>query len=154
VTRARSCKHGLTRLIPAVLALLIVAIAAGAFAPPQIADEKADKDAPPKTIRLVIDYGDGVEKHFTRLPWTENMTVLDAMKAADRWPHGIDFAFKGKGDTALLTRIDDLENQNNRAAKRNWLYWINKEFATRGFGVQHLEPADVVTWKFTTWPER
>jgi sulfate adenylyltransferase subunit 1 (EFTu-like GTPase family) len=41
------------------------------------------------TVRLVIDYGDGVIKTITGLPWAKGSTVLDVMNAAKGRPHGI-----------------------------------------------------------------
>ena len=100
----------------------------------------------PKLVRLIIDYNDGVEKHFTRLAWTKDMTVLDAMKQAQRSPHGITFRYTGRGATAFLTQIDDLKNQGG--GKKNWLYRVNGKLASKGFGVYVLEADDVVNWKF------
>ena len=47
------------------------------------------------TVRLVVDYGDGAQVHFTALPWREGMTVLDALGAAQAHPHGITFSQRG-----------------------------------------------------------
>ena len=54
----------------------------------------AVRAAEPKsaTVRLVVDYGDGSEVHFTALPWREGMTALDALSAAKTHPHGISFS--------------------------------------------------------------
>ncbi len=105
-------------------------------------------------VRLIVDYNDGVQKHFTALPWKKGMTVLDAMKHAKASPHGITYEYRGSAANAFLTRIDDLENQGGEADKKNWLYWVNTRFADRSFGIQELEPADVVLWRFGKWEER
>jgi hypothetical protein len=98
-----------------------------------------------KSVRLVIDYGDGAEKHFTALAWREGITVLDAMKAAQDHPRGIQFQFRGAGATAFLTQIDDLKNEGSG---RNWIYRVNGEFAERSFAAAKLEAGDAVLWKF------
>jgi hypothetical protein len=108
-----------------------------------------DEPKQSKSIRLVIDYGDGVEKHFTAIAWKKDMTVLDAMNEAKAGPRGIAFRFTGAGATAFLTKIDDLENEGGGAGKRNWLYWVNKDLGDKSFGAYKLEASDVVTWKFT-----
>jgi hypothetical protein len=100
---------------------------------------------PAAAVRLAIDYGDGVEKHFTSLAWREGMTVLDAMKAAQEHPRGIEFQFRGSGATAFLTQIDDVKNEG---AGRNWIYRVNGDLAERGFAVQKLAAGDTVLWKF------
>jgi hypothetical protein len=76
------------------------------------------------------------------------MTVMDAMNAAKGIHHGFDFAFNGSGNTALLTSIDDVQNQSGGANSRNWQYWVNEQYAQVGFGAQTLKPLDLVYWKF------
>lgn len=104
----------------------------------------------PKTVRLVVDYGDGVEKHFTSVTWKQGMTVLDAMEFAKKSPHGIRFEYKGRGETALLTQIDDLKNEGGGRKKKNWIYYVNDKAADKSFAARKLESSDVVRWKFTT----
>ncbi|MEX0711241.1 MAG: DUF4430 domain-containing protein [Pirellulales bacterium] len=105
-----------------------------------------------KTLRVVIDYGDGVEKHFTRLAWSDGLTVLDAMQAASESPHGIAFKYTGRGETAFATQIDDLKNQG--AGKKNWMYSVNGKRADRSFGVYKPAAADVVRWEFVEYNDR
>src|SRR5215472_9650244 len=75
------------------------------------------------TVRLVVDYGDGVIKTITGLPWAKGSTVLDVMNAAKSRPHGISFTYTGSGASAFLTRIDDVANEGG--AKKNWQLWVN-----------------------------
>lgn len=106
------------------------------------------QQAKPKTIRLVIDYGDGVEKHFTALRWSEGMTVLQGLNRAKASPHGITFKFSGKGGSAFLSKIDDLQNEGGGANGKNWIYRVNDKLATKGLGIYKLRPSDVVKWRF------
>ncbi len=122
-------------LIGAALILVAVALAV----PTNAAEPSAN------TTALTIDYGDGVQKHFPRLAWKESMTVLDAMQAAQDHPRGITFRYRGRGATAFLVQIDDLENQGR---DRNWLYRINGKLADRSFAVQTVQPKDQITWEF------
>lgn len=108
----------------------------------------AAADPEPLSVKLIIDYNDGVEKHWTSIPWKEGMTVLDAMQAAKRHPHGLDFRFTGKGDSAFLTQIDDLKNEGGGDGKKNWILRVNQKLATEGFGVYRLKSKDVIRWKF------
>ena len=101
-------------------------------------------DSPARTVAVVIDYNDGVQKHFRRITWRSNMTVLDAMVAAQKHPRGIRFKYRGKGATALLVRIDDLENS---AQGRNWLYRVNGKLADRSFGTWKVQAGDTILWK-------
>lgn len=126
-----------------LLAFAPLCVAAG---PPRPSDRRAAPQPKPKLVRVVIDYGDGVEKHFTRIPWKQEMTVQDAMNAAKAWPHGIDFRYTGRGATAFLTQMDDLKNEG--AEGKNWLFHVNGKLATKSFGVLRLEAGDRVTWTF------
>jgi hypothetical protein len=101
------------------------------------------------TVRLVVDYGDGVIKTITGLPWAKGSTVLDVMNAAKDRPHGITFSYTGSGASAFLTRIDGVANEGG-GAKKNWQLWVNTSYADRSFGVYEVQPSDVVFWRFTT----
>lgn len=96
-------------------------------------------------VRVVIDYNDGSERHFTRIAWQDGMTVLDAMQAVKAHPRGITFQYKGRGATAFLTELDKVKNEGRG---RNWLFSVNGKRADRSFGVLKLKAGDAVLWKF------
>ena len=131
--------HRLTRRTAAILlaAMLLAIAAAGEPVHAQSA-----------TVRLVVDYGDGVMKTIAGLPWAKGRTVLDVMNAAKDRPHGITFSYTGSGVSAFLTRIDDIANEGG--AKKNWQLWVNTSYADKSFGVYEVQPLDVVFWRFTT----
>jgi len=131
--------HRLTRRAAGIiLAAILLAIA--------VASDQTH--AQTATVRLVVDYGDGVIKTIAGLPWAKGSTVLDVMNAAKDRPHGITFSYTGSGVSAFLTRIDDVANEGG--AKKNWQLWVNTSYADRGFGVYEVQPLDVVFWRFTT----
>jgi len=131
--------HRLTRRAAGIiLAAILLAIA--------VASDQTH--AQTATVRLVVDYGDGVIKTIAGLPWAKGSTVLDVMNAAKDRPHGITFSYTGSGASAFLTRIDDVANEGG--AKKNWQLWVNTSYADRGFGVYEVQPLDVVFWRFTT----
>jgi len=99
------------------------------------------------TVRLVVDYGDGVTKTIAQLPWAKGSTVLDVMNAAKNRPHGISFEYTGSGAASFLTRIDDLANQDG--GKKNWQLWVNTSYADKSFAVYEVQQLDVVFWRFT-----
>ena len=131
------------RLTRRAAAILLAALVLAAAADDRVQAQSA-------TVRLVIDYGDGVIKTITGLPWTRGSTVLDVMNAAKDRPHGISFNYTGSGASAFLTRIDDVANEDGAAAKKNWQLWVNTSYADRSFGVYEVQPLDVVFWRFTT----
>jgi hypothetical protein len=106
--------------------------------------------AEPKTstVRLVIDYGDNVQVHFTALAWHDGMTVLDALSAAQTHRHGIAFTHRGSGSTAMVTKIGDLKNEGDG---RNWLYSVNDKKGEVSAGICKLQPRDAILWKFEVY---
>jgi hypothetical protein len=123
------------------VALLAAALLLAAPLPPVRAA------AAENTVRLIVDYGDGVAKTVSDLAWTKGMTVLDALKEATNRPHGISFSFTGAGDSAVLTKIDDVQNQG--AGKKNWQYWVNGNYGDRSFATFELRAQDAILWQFT-----
>lgn len=109
------------------------------------AEPQQEQEGAKETVKLAIDYGDGVQKQFTALPWTKDMTVFAALEAAAMHPRGIKFVHQGKGETLLVTAIDDLKNEGRG---RNWLYEVNGKLADRGCAVMPLKAGDSVLWRF------
>lgn len=99
-------------------------------------------------VALVIDYEDGVEKHFRELPWKAGMTVLDVIQAAQRHSRGSQFVYRSEGETAFLTQIDDVKNEGSG---RNWIFSINGQLGKRSFAVTEVKSGDRVLWKFTQY---
>ncbi len=114
------------------------------FSTPCSAD---DPDA--EYVRLVVDFGDGVEKHFTQLDWRDKMTVFDAMQSARQHPRGISFVHRGKGATLLLTQIDDVKNQGSSG--KNWIYRVNSKVGDRSIAIYPVKSGDTILWKFETY---
>jgi len=108
----------------------------------------ADEPAKEKTVKLTIDFGDGVQKVFPALPWQDKMTVLSALQAAEKHPRGIKLAFQGSGERVLVTAIDELKNQGRG---RNWLYDVNGKQAEKSAGVYELSAGDAVLWRFAEY---
>jgi len=102
------------------------------------------------TVRLIVDYGDGVAKTVANLSWSKGITVLDTMKEAATRPHGISFSAAGSGDGAMLVKIDDVANGGAGAGKKNWQYWVNGQYGDRSFAIFELQAQDTVVWRYTT----
>jgi len=105
----------------------------------------AEPEPSARWVSVVIDYNDGVQKHFKRVAWQSGLTVLDAMQIVGKHPRGIRFSYRGKGARALLYRIDDLENESNG---HNWIYRINGTLADRSFGIRKIKQGDTILWKY------
>lgn len=125
-----------------LLVCLAVANGLPSAQPAAAADVKAN------TIKLIVDYGDGVELHYKALAYKPNMTVLDALTAAGAHKHGLTFKHRGAGSFAMLTRLNDLENEGGGPKAKNWLYQVNGKDADVSFGSRQLQAGDVVLWKF------
>jgi hypothetical protein len=101
-----------------------------------------------QAVQLTIDYGDGGQKRFTALAWRDGMTVLDALEAAKANQHGITFTQRGSGETAMITKIDVIANQEGAEGAKNWLFYVNDQLADKSCGVATVKPGDSILWKF------
>ena len=102
----------------------------------------------PASVRLVVDYGDGAEEHFSGLAWREGMTVLDALSAAQAHKHGITFSRRGTGASTFVTKIGDLTNEGNG---KNWMYSVNDKAGEHSAAVHPIKAGDAVLWRFQTY---
>ena len=102
-------------------------------------------------VRMVIDYGNGVEKHYTRVPHREGMTVLDVMEFAKTLKPGLSFEYSGRNRTALLRSIDGLANQGGGSESRNWVFRVNGALADKSFAIYRLQSGDVVLWRYDVY---
>jgi len=128
----------------AVLAASLLVLGFAWASPPAAGQDTA------QTVRLVVDYGDGATKTVNNLAWAKGGTVLDAMKAATARQHGISFSYTGSDAAAVLTRIDDVQNEGGGAGKKNWQYWVNDAYGDRSFAIFELQAQDVVVWRYAT----
>ncbi len=117
-------------------------------------------------VRVVIDFPDGTQVHYTRVDMASvkaeegTWTALEVMQIASQveGPRALHFASKGSGSTAFVTAIGGLANEGGGEGKRNWQFWINDDFAKQGIGSARLKPGDRLTWSYlpysTTPPKR
>ncbi len=119
---------------------------------PALAEDASPGKSTAQTVRLRIDYGNGVEKHYT-FPWKEGLTSFDALKAAEAARPAITFKFdkSGGNDTIIIKEIDGFTNEGSGGSRKNWQFWINTGFADRSCGVLEMKPSDVATWRFDVW---
>ncbi len=100
---------------------------------------------PKPAVRLVVDYGDGVQVHYTAIPWQPGMTVVDVLTAAQKHPRGLKLTQKGKGTSTLITDIGGLKNEGSG---KNWLFSVNGKQSDIGAGGYELKAGDTVLWEF------
>jgi hypothetical protein len=99
-----------------------------------------------QTVKLTIDYGDGVQKTFLNLEWKEKLTVFGALQAAEKHPRGIKVEHSGSGETTFIKAIDDAANEGQGG--RNWRYSVNDEGGRTSAGIAELKPGDRILWRF------
>lgn len=109
--------------------------------------------APGPCVRLIVDYGDGVEKRYACIAWREGMNVRSALEAASALPppRGLTFDSKGEGERTILRSIDGLKNEGAGASARNWLFWVNGSPGERSYAVTELKAGDEAAWRFATY---
>ena len=99
-------------------------------------------------IDLVIQFDNDFEKHYSKIRYTKEMTVLNAMQQMLKHPQATPFKVRGKGASAFLFEIDSVTNQGNG---KNWIYYVNGKRATVGIGARILKPRDHILWKYETY---
>ena len=125
-----------------LLAIATVAVGAVAYEPLSAQEAKSNH------VQLTIDYGDGVQKHFTALEWKAGLTAFDVLGLAAKHPRGIKFTHQGSGATTLVTSIDDLKNEGRG---RNWIFEVGGKLGDRSAALHELKAGDVVLWKFAKY---
>ena len=137
----------------AIVVLVLVAIARQRLPSPKIAPTVGDRavTSAEKAVSLRITYGNGAEKRFSSLPWAQGMTVAQALDLAAQGPPGLSYAQQGDGTGALLTRIDERNNEGSGKNSRNWIYRVNGNLADKSFAAYVLKPGDVILWTFSKY---
>jgi phosphotransferase system HPr-like phosphotransfer protein len=97
------------------------------------------------TVKLVIDYGDGAQLHFSGLAWRDGITAFDVLALAQKHPHGVKFRHRGTGAHAKVEQIDNLTNEGDG---KNWIYSVNGKQGEVSSGIHTLKRGDTVLWKF------
>ncbi len=59
------------------------------------------------TVSLCIDYNNGVQKHFSSIPWKEDLTILDAVAASTNIPPGMAVGFGSDRSGHVLGLVID-----------------------------------------------
>ena len=99
---------------------------------------------------LVVDFGDGKRKEFTKLIGHEGITVLEAMQIAGKDAQGLKWSTtrNATGNNAFVDQIDGIKNEGGGTDAKNWTYKINGKKGQVSAGVQQLKEGDQVLWKF------
>lgn len=110
---------------------------------------KAQAEPAIAVVKLVVDFGDGLQWQFEKIPHKQGMTILDAMNhAAARTGRPLKFEHKGVGESAFLISIDGSANEGGGKSKRNWFYRVNDQLGNTSFGLKTLQAGDTVLWHF------
>ncbi|WP_299116376.1 DUF4430 domain-containing protein [uncultured Winogradskyella sp.] len=82
------------------------------------------------------------------IPITPNQTsVFNLMNDASSCNPPVKFTFEGNGDSAYLTSIDGVENNQNGNGYY-WVFLVNGKMANVGFAAYKLSDNDSVVWDY------
>jgi hypothetical protein len=93
-------------------------------------------------VSIEIEFGPEGKPLKNTVPWRAGMTVRDLLTSASL----VSFGEKGRGASALLVQIQETKNEG--AGGRNWIYYVNGQFADRSYAIYELKPGDRVLWTF------
>ncbi|MCA9258366.1 MAG: hypothetical protein KDA61_04155 [Planctomycetales bacterium] len=146
--------------LPMVLALVVVAIAAGLWGlrgqPLRSHDATLSSvvpTAPPHgsmelgaVVGLTIDFGNEIRREYDAIPWQEGMTVGDAMDQARLQRPAIQFSEVGQADQSLLISLEGVAGEGGGG--RNWLYAVDGKHGETSFRVHPLRAGERILWQF------
>ncbi len=112
--------------------------------------QKPAAKAKKATVSLTIDFGDGFQMRYTRLKWRPSMTVLDVLHAAKNHAHPLAFKFRGRGATAFVTAIEDVENGGAKGP--NWIFRVDGKLGDRSCGAYPVQAGQKVLWSLEKYP--
>jgi hypothetical protein len=95
-------------------------------------------------VSIEIEFGPEGKPLKNTILWRDGMTVRDLLTSASLGFKS--FGEKGRGSSALLVAIN--ETRNEGAGGRNWMYYVNGQFADRSYAIYELKPGDHVLWTF------
>lgn len=121
------------------------------IANPPISNEPTAADPAPsapnqpveKVVRVKIQRGDGAEVLEGTVPWTEGMTVFDALSGVSP-PIAVEST--GQGEALFVKSIAGQANLGS--AGDNWIYRVNGQLGDCSSGIYELEAGDEVLWSF------
>ena len=76
------------------------------------------------TVALTIDYSNGVQKHFSSIPWKKGLTILEAIQASAEIPPGATISFgSDRSGHVIGLVVDELPRKDVPASE--WVVWVN-----------------------------
>ena len=87
-----------------------------------------------RTVSLTIDYSNGSRKSFTAIPWTENLTILEALEAAATIAPGITVEY-GSSRTGSVINLR-LDGATGEGTAGDWACWVNQRPGPESLGTK------------------
>ncbi len=100
-------------------------------------------------VRVVIDYGNGVEKRYHDISWRAGFTAFDVLKVAAEMRPTSQVTAIGSGETLLVTSIDGFANGVD---DRNWIFSVNDQKGRRSSAITAVNAGDTLRWSYEPWP--
>lgn len=99
----------------------------------------------PKTVSLMLDYGDGTVKTFTDIQLKENETLFDVTKKIVE-ANNIAFAYDPPGQYGIFVKA--IAGLNGGTDGKYWTYWVNNKMGEVAADQYKLKAGDAAEWKF------
>lgn len=99
----------------------------------------------PKTVSLMLDYGDGTVKTFTDIQLKENETLFDVTKKIVE-ANIIAFDYDPPGQYGIFVKA--IGGLNGGTDGKYWTYWVGNKMGEVAADQYKLKAGDVAEWKF------
>jgi hypothetical protein len=75
------------------------------------------------TVSVTIDYSNGSQKSFTTVPWSEGLTILEAVEAAKTILPGVDVEYGSSRNGSVINL--SLDGAPGKDGSGEWSVWVN-----------------------------
>jgi hypothetical protein len=85
------------------------------------------------TVAVTFDYSNGTQKHFSSIPWSKGLTILDAIEATRKIAPASSVTFGSDRDGHVLGLVVDGIPEAT-GGTTDWSVWVNAKPVTNRLG--------------------
>ena len=132
-------------LLGVSLAPRILPLAASAEPTPSVQEQTPPPESP-RSVSLMLDFGDGTVKSWTDISYVEGQTLFDLTAKIAR-ENSLTLEFDPPGEYGIfLKSIGD--KKGGEEGGKWWLWWVDGQAGEVAADQYRLQPGDVAEWKY------
>lgn len=132
-------------LLGVSLAPRILPLAASAEPTPSVQEQTPPPESP-RSVSLMLDFGDGTVKSWTDISYVEGQTLFDLTAKIAR-ENSLTLEFDPPGEYGIfLKSIGD--KKGGEEGGKWWMWWVGNKAGEVAADQYRLQPGDVAEWKY------